>query len=86
MTRMEYKMIKPIKYQSNLFVSSIMCLLALIMFQACEPGPQKINFSITAVDTNNLPVSGVYIYLSSYEAAWERLMRTVVSKVNQLLK
>lgn len=43
--------------------------IALISL-GCEPGPQKISFSITAVDTNNLPVSGVYIYLSSYEAAW----------------
>lgn len=67
---MEYKMIKSINYKLNLLVSSVVCLLALVMFQACEPGPQKINFSITAVDTNNLPVSGVYIYLSSYEAAW----------------
>ena len=63
-------MIKSINYKLNLLVSSVVCLLALVMFQACEPGPQKINFSITAVDTNNLPVSGVYIYLSSYEAAW----------------
>ena len=56
--------------QLKLRMISLVGLLALMILQACEPGPQKINFSITALDTNNLPVSGVYIYLSSYEAAW----------------
>ena len=56
--------------QLKLSMISLVGLLALMILQACEPGPQKINFSITALDTNNLPVSGVYIYLSSYEAAW----------------
>ena len=63
-------MMKCTQRQLKLSMTSLIGLLALMILQACEPGPQKINFSITALDTNSLPVSGVYIYLSSYEAAW----------------
>ena len=35
-----------------------------------EPDPQKIQFAIKAIDTNNMPVNGVYIYLSAYEGVW----------------
>ena len=52
----------------KLMILSIIYLLAL----GCnsEPQQQRISYMITAVDTNDLPVSGVYIYLSSYTAVW----------------
>ena len=63
------------KSDQKTWVTLTCLLLSLgiaLMSTACnlEPGPQKIQFAIRAVDTNNMPVNGVYIYLSAYEGVW----------------
>lgn len=58
--------------QTHFYSGLILSLLGLFLSAGCngEPEPQRIQYVITAIDTNELPVSGVLIYLSSYEAAW----------------